>query len=124
MAAKPRRKRALETPPSEYRAGWLESLDHRTQIAQEMRGRFLALAADLGGLDNLSYLQRSLAERLLWIEHSLAQAEQAIANGQPFDVGTHTQAVNTLIGIANKLGIQRQAKPLSLKDVLEQEAAK
>lgn len=85
-------------------------LDGRTAVAQIMRDRWQSLTDDLGGLDSLSYAQRSLAERALWLEYWMQQQEQALATGAEFDVGKWTQAANSLQGILSKLGLHRQAR--------------
>jgi len=96
--------------PSKYTQGWLTELDGRTSIAADMRQRFTEVCNDLGGIDGLSYMQRSLVERALWLEYWLAQQERELAHGSDFDVGRWVQAANSLQGIYGRLGIHRQAK--------------
>jgi hypothetical protein len=36
-----------QTIPTDFHNGWLDSLDYRTAMAKEMRGRFVALTNDL-----------------------------------------------------------------------------
>lgn len=98
------------TPPNKFSTGWLSQLDGRTGIAQVMRERYNAFTDDLGGAESLSYAQRSLVERALWLEYWLAQQEQSLATGSEFDVGKWTQAANSLQGILTKLGLERQSK--------------
>ena len=97
-------------PPDKFAQGWLSELDGRTGIAQVMRQRYDDFTADLGGADRLSYAQRSLVERALWLEYWLAQQEQGLATGAEFDVGKWVQAANSLQGILSKLGLDRQAR--------------
>ena len=112
-----------QKPPGTFNTGWLSQLDGRTGVAQVMRERFNAFTADLGGVEHLSYAQRSLVERALWLEYWLAQQEQALATGADFDVGKWTQAANALQGILTKLGLDRQAKDVPhLHDYLKQKA--
>jgi hypothetical protein len=85
-------------------------LDGRTGIARVMRSRYQEFTDDLGGIDRLSYAQRSLAERALWLEYWLADQERELASGGDFDVGKWTQACNSLQGILSKLGLTRQAR--------------
>ena len=114
----------LPTPPERYCTNWLSKLDGRTGIAQVMRERFVALTNDLGGADRLSYPQRSLAERALWLEYWLAQQEQTLATGGDFDVGKWVQAANSLQGIFSKLGLERQARDVpNLHDYLRSRGA-
>lgn len=96
--------------PERFASGWLESLDGRLSLARDLRERFSAVCEDLGGRDQLSYMQRSLVERGLWLEYWLSQQEKELASGQPFDVGRWVQAANSLQGIYSKLGLQRQAR--------------
>ena len=98
-----------QTPPDHYAPGWLTELDGRTAIAQDMRERYQTLTSDLGGADRLSYGQRSLCERALWLEYWLRQQEQALAAGSDFDAGKWVQGANSLQGLLAKLGLQRQA---------------
>ena len=100
----------LPTPPERFSHGWLDQLDGRTGVAVIMRERYRAFTDDLGGADVLSYAQRSLVERALWLEYWLAQQEQCLATGGEFEVGKWTQAANSLQGILSKLGLQRVAK--------------
>ncbi|MEO8646550.1 hypothetical protein [Pseudomonas sp.] len=96
--------------PQQYSADWLQSLDGRTAVAQVMRERHRAFTDDLGGVSRLSYAQRSLVERALWLEYWMQQQEQALAGGSEFDVGKWTQAANALQGILAKLGLDRKAR--------------
>lgn len=75
-----------KTVPERFTPQWLQSLDGRTAIAQEMRRRFDEVATDLGGADRLSYLERSLVSRYLWAEFWIQQQEREIAEGRELDV--------------------------------------
>lgn len=101
-----------EQPVSaKFANGWLDGLDGRLGLARELRQRFKTLTNDLGGSDSLSYAQRSLCERALWLEYWLATQEKDLANGgTEFDVGKWVQAANSLQGIFAKLGLERVAK--------------
>lgn len=101
--------------PDKFAAGYLDRLDGRTAIAVDMRHRWQALTNDLGGEANLSYAQRSLVERALWLEHWLHIQEQALADGDHanFDAGRWTQACNALQGILVKLGLERKARDVT-----------
>lgn len=115
----------LYAPPNKFTQGWLAELDGRTGIAQVMRQRYEAFTNDLGGVSQLSYAQRSLVERSLWLEYWLAQQEQALATGAEFDIGKWTQAANALQGILSKLGLDRQAKDApNLSDFIQSRADK
>ena len=115
---------AAKQIPEKYAPGYLDNLDGRLAVATIMRERYRAFTDDLGGADCLSYAQRSLVERALWLEYWLAEQEQALAGGSDFDVGKWTQAANALQGILSKLGLDRQAKDVpSLNEYLARKAS-
>lgn len=108
-----------QTPPDRYSPNWLDQLDGRTGVAVVMRERYQELANDLGGMANLSYQQRSLITRSLWLEYWLTQQEQHLATGGDFDAGKWTQGVNALSGLYAKLGLHRVAQDISFKDFIK-----
>ena len=109
---------------AKFANGWLDGLDGRLGLARELRQRFETLTNDLGGSDSLSYAQRSLCERALWLEYWLATQEKDLANGGEFDVGKWTQATNSLQGIFAKLGLKRVPKDVpDLQDWIKQREA-
>lgn len=99
-----------KTVPDRYSPGWMQQLDGRTQLAQELRNRYQALASDLGGHDSLSYQERSLVDRALFLELHLQQEEERLASGKDFDSGKWVQACNALSGIFAKLGLHKRTK--------------
>ncbi|WP_323847023.1 hypothetical protein [Microbulbifer magnicolonia] len=99
-----------QCPPARYQPDWLASLDKRTAIAQTLANRHQQLCDDLGGLDQLSYQQKALIDRALFLEFHLQQEEAKLATGAEFDSGKWVQACNALNGLFSKLGLQRQAK--------------
>lgn len=96
--------------PAKYAAGWLSQLDMRYASSQEVCARFAALTDDLGGLDALSYQQRSIAERTVWLEYHLSSQERALAAGGKLDIGQWVQANNSLLGLYKALGLARVAR--------------
>jgi hypothetical protein len=111
----PEKAKKLTALPDRFAAGYLRALDGRTALAQDMLARWAAITDDLGGEASLSYAQRSLVERALWLEHFLAQQERALAEGraEEFDPGRWTQGANTLLGLYRQLGIERRAKDVT-----------
>lgn len=109
----------LPAPPAKYSRGFMVQLDQRTETAKELNERFNAYANDLGGIERLSYAQRSLLEHCLFLQYWLSQQEQALVNGTAeFDSGKYAQALNTFSGLIAKLGLKRVAKEISLKDIM------
>ena len=105
--------------PNNFKNGFLNELDGRTNIAQVLRARFNELTEDLGGVENLSYQQRSLVERSLWLEYHLSEQEKILASGGDFDSGKWTQAVNALQGIYSKLGLERIKRVQSVHEYIQ-----
>ena len=112
------------TVPDRFTAGYIDRLDGRTAVAVDMRARWQQMTADLGGEDRLSYAQRSLVERALWIEFWIAQQERILADGGEADIGRMTQATNSLLGLYRTLGLERRARDVtpSLSQYLAQKA--
>lgn len=109
----------IQSPPRKYSRTWLTDLDGRTEVAKQMRERFKAFTNDLGGAERLSYAQRSLVERVLWLEYWLATQERELASGKEFDVARWVQAANSLQGIMSKLGLERVAREIpSLREYI------
>jgi len=109
-----------------YERGWLDTLDSRTALARDLRSRYDAICADLGGASSLSYMQRSLVERGLWLERFLVLQEQRLAEqgDSEFEASRWIQAVNSLQGIYSRLGLERRARDVpSLPEYLQQRAA-
>lgn len=104
--------------PTNYSAGWLDNLDGRLGISQELRRRFHEICGDLGGGDHLSYVKRSLIERALWLEYWIAQQEAGLAHGEQVSVGQLTQAGNTLVSLYRTIGLDRQARAPDLATYL------
>lgn len=112
----------IPNPPERYSTDWLTALDGRTQVAQVLKQRQQELSDDLGGLTQLSYQQRALVDRALFLEFHLQQEEMKLATGQEFDSGRWVQATNALLGVFRTLGLQRQAKTLPALRAYVQEA--
>lgn len=109
-----------QAPPDKFSPGWLDQLDGRTGIAQAMRQRYASFTNDLGGDDRLSYQQRVLVERALWLEYYLHTQEKAMASGEAeFEPGKYTQSVNALSGLLTKLGLDRMAREVSFTDYVK-----
>lgn len=109
--------------PEKHSPGWLDTLDHRTALARDLQARYQEICSDLGGADTLSYAQRSLIERALWLEYWLARQERELASDADFDVSRWIQAANSLQGLFAKLGLERRAREVpDLNDYLKRKA--
>lgn len=96
--------------PDEYTPGWLQRIDARTTIAKVLAGRIRAVEADLGGADALTYAQRSLISRAIFIEQHVINAEVAMAEGRPVDTAAWLAAVGQLQRLYTALGLKRVAR--------------
>ena len=117
-------RRKVTQQPDQHSTNWLEQLDKRTGLAQEINRRYVELTNDLGGESQLSYQQRALVSRLLFIELSLQKQEAELSRGGELDSGSYTQQINTLLGLVKSLGLQRQTKDVpDLSDFLKRRAS-
>ena len=101
--------------PVAYRPGFMASMDGRLAITHALLGRFNEVAEDLGGVDNLSSIQRSLLERYIWLECMITRIEADMANAEDgaSSAGLTSQwiqACNSLMGFSKTLGLNRVKK--------------
>ena len=105
--------------PASYREDFLAGLDGRTQVARGLKARLSALQNDLGGEANLSYQQRSLAKRAIYLEARAESLEAAMASGKDVELGQYIMAINAMVGLFRTLGLARQRRDVSLNDYLK-----
>jgi hypothetical protein len=102
-----------------YDPNYFEKIDRRTVVGRAVTTRELAIIQDCGGADSLSYARRSLIRRAVWLEALVESFEQRIGMGEQFDLGSYTQALNSLLGLFRLLGLERRQKPVrSLREVM------
>lgn len=99
-----------------YEPSFLDELDGRCKVAKLIRGRFVALVSDQGGLTNLSYQRQSLCWRFLHLESWIEGQEQALAEGKKVDAARYLAALNSYVGLLARLGLERRAKPVQSLD--------
>lgn len=117
MARRPNQK-MLVSVPAKFDPDFIDKLSRRYTLTRIVSERREALEAHLGG-ENLSYVQRSLIKRLIWLELITESHEQRFVNGEEIDIGALTQLNNSLKGIYNTLGIAPTARPIRrLRDVM------
>jgi hypothetical protein len=104
--------------PRRYRPGFIVDLDGRTALPQRLTANLAALEADLGGPDELSTAQRTLAERSVWLGEVLRQHENRMANGQAIDLGSYVRGIQTLTTLLKTLGLKRRSRTVGLGDIL------
>ncbi|MCC6127288.1 MAG: hypothetical protein IT426_20185 [Pirellulales bacterium] len=113
----------LTTLPDRYYPGFMKNMDGRTIIATELNEAFTEAIDDYGGYEELSHVQRALIERFCFLEFQIRQWEVEIVTEpkKKHMLSRWVQAVNSLQGIAIKLGltkVEKKAKDLTtyLKD--------
>ena len=110
----------MATIPDRYTPDFADRLDGRTTIAKAIRERIETIETDMGGADGLSHARRALVRRVVWLEAIVEHSEQRLAGGEGIDLGGHTQAINTLIGLYRLLGLERRQRPVErLRDVMQ-----
>jgi hypothetical protein len=104
----------LTTLPQEYSADWLERIDKRTKLWVAILPRIKRLEEDAGGADNLTHAKRSLCRRAAFLELLCETQELRFSAGEPVDVGSLTQAFNSMQGAYKTLGcLERRAQSVN-----------
>lgn len=101
---------------AKFQAGFLSTLDGRTDLAKALRANYDEIIADIGGKEETSHVKNALVECFVWLEAILQSIEHEMANGQISKteaVSRWVQCVNSLVGLGKVLGIERKstAKP-------------
>jgi hypothetical protein len=107
--------------PAEFTSGFMSKLDQRCAMARELKRRMDAVEADLGGAPALTYAQRSLIKRAVFLEAKLEGMEAETARGKSVDSTEYLGMINALRQLWLALGLRRQARELSLSDYLGQQ---
>jgi len=105
---------------------FLNHIDARSSLGYVLRQRLQALEdfVSVGEPEMLTYPQRSLIRRAIWLEARLELDESKIATGAPISAGSHACLLNALTNLYRTLGIEPKTKQVkSLKDyIAEQES--
>lgn len=104
--------RLLAAIPERYSPDFMDRLDKRTVLGKAVVDRYEAVIADLGGDDALTSIKRSLVRRLTWFEVMIEGFECRAAAGEAIDIGSWTQLVNSWLGVARLLGLERKGRPV------------
>lgn len=85
-------------------------LDGRTKARRLFDSIADGIAADLGGEDRLSTIEKHLVEAFAGVAVHVNAANARLLLGHPVDLGEIAQACSTLVRIATRLGTKRVAK--------------
>jgi hypothetical protein len=103
MARKAKQK-MLTSVSSTFDPDFIEHLNKNYSLSWIVRDRRDALEAHRGG--ELSYVERALIKRLVWLELITESYEQKFVDGASVDIGALTQLNNTLKGLYKDLGLK------------------
>lgn len=85
-------------------------MDQRSRVARALHERLAVIGDDLGGIDQMSGIQRSLLERFIHAEALAVEIEDRARKGEPFDTGQYLTIVDRVLRIGQTLGLHRKAK--------------
>ena len=101
---------------------FLHLVNGKSSLGYALRQRHQALQDYVSGgdPDKLTYPQRSLIRRALWLEARIECDEEGFALGEPLAPGSHTTLLNSLVSIYKLIGIEPKIRQTqSLQDYLE-----
>ncbi|MEI9422212.1 hypothetical protein O7A70_13665 [Mesorhizobium sp. Cs1299R1N1] len=103
----------------------LDDLDRRTKAAQatfELRDQ---LATDLGGMEQLSAMEREIVDGAALLGAMIKDAGATYLSGDPVDLGEFMALTNAQRRLLADVGLQRRARDItpSLQDIISGRAA-
>lgn len=101
-----------------FQTDFLETMDGRVTAVKALHGRFNALATDLGGIDGLSFQEKTLCKRVVHLEALITKMESVLVKGGAVEVHVYLAAINALASLLSRLGLKRRSKQISLRDYL------
>jgi hypothetical protein len=99
--------------PTKFLPRFWKDCDARLSVIQNIRGRHHLLSEACGG--NESPQRELLAQRIAFLAILIETWEINAAEGESFDVGRYTQAVNAFLGLIKTVGLDKRIK--SAKDL-------
>ena len=123
VAGVPLKKKSRRRNPALPRIFTRDDLDQRTVAAKTFEHNVSNIAADLGGVDTLSTIQKRLIEAFAGIWVGIDHLNARILAGERIDILEHSTAISTLVRVASRLGLRRIPRNVqSLDDYLSQQA--
>jgi hypothetical protein len=101
-----------------------EIIDGRTKARRRFDAIASSIAADLGGEDRLSTIEKHLVEAFSGVALAVNDINARLMLGEEFDVVDLSQAVSTMVRVASRIGIRRVVRdippdPLAYESVEE-----
>jgi hypothetical protein len=90
-----------------------QSLDGRTKARREFDAIASGIAADLGGDDRLSTVQRHLVEAFAGCALTVNAINARLLLGEPVDISEAASAVSSMVRLAQRIGVHRVARDVS-----------
>ena len=107
--------------PVRYQKDGVSHLDGRYGAVKAVKARWSELAADLGGLSELSYQKRSLLWRFVFLESWIEDQERRMILGQAVDEGKWLTSLSSFTGLLARIGLERKARLISPIALLRQQ---
>ena len=111
------RRNKLQTLPDKFQAGFLSTLDGRTELARALRDNCRAILSDIAADEPVSHIKAVLIERFCWLEMFLRTLEHEMATGlvdNRESIGRWIQGINSLCGLAKVLGVEHRSSQTNI----------
>jgi hypothetical protein len=114
MAGVPGQRTSLQVNiPRGYKRSLLDDLDNRYRPVREAKARFRQLAADLGGMRELSCQRQSLLWRFVFLEGWIEEQEKRMLLAQEVDETKWLASLSTFTSLLGRIGLERKARTIS-----------
>jgi hypothetical protein len=96
-----------------------DALDGRTRAAKAFAAIFSGIAADLGGPENLTTVERELAEAFAGAAVNVRHLNARLLVGDQIDLSEQATAISSMVRLVNHLGTSRRSRDVtpSLADI-------
>src|SRR5262245_11726696 len=91
----------------------LPGVDGRSPLARRYRDLLAALVNDQGGADHISEARMSLCRRFAAAACIAEAIEADLVNGKQIDTSEHCLLSSTLVRLANRIGLSREARNIT-----------
>ena len=102
-----------------------KSIDGRTKARRRFDAIASSIAADLGGEDRLSTIEKHLVEAFSGVALAVHDLNARLMLGEEFDIVDLSQAVSTMVRVGTRIGIRRVQRDVTptLADIMREEEA-
>jgi hypothetical protein len=90
-----------------------DQLDQRTAVAKSFDKLASEISADLGGLSELTAIEKALIEGFCGAAVVLQSLNTKLALGEAIDLAQHAAVCSSLVRIASKIGLSRRSRVVS-----------